>query len=146
MKKNGFQTLVRRFEGIICFKQPGDAVVSECDRFPTQLDHTSTSGSSSFGFSKPLNFQGVKVETVAGGSVLEFVAQGQGIVATRVEIFDLLGRQLFWQEMPGERLRWQPTNWDGQALANGVYFYRVSVQGADGKIVHNRLQKLVVQR
>lgn len=63
-------------------------------------------------------------------------------VIWRVEVFSLSGRSVFrsgWTA--GRRL-----SWDLSTVANGVYLYVVTVQGANGEGVTSKLEKLVVLR
>lgn len=74
---------------------------------------------------------------------LEFRALGIGINSIRVEVFNLAGQSLFrspWTRGNRLSLSWQPLN-----LANGVYLYVMTVQGANGQIIH-KVGKFIVLR
>lgn len=73
-------------------------------------------------------------------TMAHFVLASGGV--WRVEVFSLSGRSVFqsgWTT--GEQLLWNLS-----AVANGVYLYVVTVQGANGEVVTSKLQKLVVLR
>ena len=80
------------------------------------------------------------------GGTTTFVAHGQGIHGLRVDVYGLGGERVARLASPGQTLRWAQTNGAGQPLANGVYLYRVTVEGADGHTVTSRVGKLVVVR
>ena len=63
-----------------------------------------------------------------------------------VEVYSLDGSQVFAQTSAGSTLTWNHTAGSGASVANGVYLYRVTVEGADGSTVTSRVQKLVVVR
>lgn len=60
----------------------------------------------------------------------------------RVEVFSLSGRSVLQSDWTTGR----QLSWDLSTIANGVYLYVVTVQGANGEVVTSKLQKLVVLR
>lgn len=91
-----------------------------------------------------LSLKAVKLST--SNRATTFVASGQGITSMGVEIFDLAGRQVFAQQTTGTRLTWNLSAQGGETVANGVYFYMVTVRGADGQTLRSEVKKLVVLR
>jgi len=71
-----------------------------------------------------------------------FVVEGVGIAQTTVRVFSLTGKIVFAQTAQGNVVPFSVAS----ELANGVYLYVVTVQGADGQIVTSKLSKLVVLR
>ncbi|MBI3660452.1 T9SS type A sorting domain-containing protein [Candidatus Acetothermia bacterium] len=81
----------------------------------------------------------LKVNTIslANGS---FVVEGTGIASTEVKVFSLNGARVFSGSAEGNQVAFSNIN----SVANGVYFYVVTVKGADGKIASSNFKKLVV--
>ena len=76
-----------------------------------------------------------------------FAVQGQGVKATKVNVFSLAGTHVVnsnWQT--GRHLRWTLQNNRGQRVANGVYLYVVSVRGNNGEVIRSEVKKLVILR
>jgi len=71
-----------------------------------------------------------------------FVVEGVGIAQTTVRVFTLTGKLIFSQTAQGNVVPFSVAS----ELANGVYLYVVTVQGADGQAVTSKLAKLVVLR
>jgi hypothetical protein len=71
-----------------------------------------------------------------------FVVEGVGIAQTTVRVFSLTGKLVFSQTAQGNVVPFSAA----AELANGVYLYVVTVQGADGQTVTSKLAKLVVLR
>ncbi len=71
-----------------------------------------------------------------------FVVEGAGIAQTTVRVFSMAGKLVFNQTAQGNLVPFSGAS----ELANGVYLYVVTVQGADGQTVTSKLQKLVVLR
>jgi parallel beta-helix repeat protein len=71
-----------------------------------------------------------------------FIVEGVGIAQTTVRVFSLTGKLVFSQTAQGNVVPFSAA----AELANGVYFYVVTVQGADGQTVTSKLAKLVVLR
>ncbi len=84
------------------------------------------------------------VQTRHSENAIEFYALGQFINGLRVEIFDLSGRAVFQSDWEPNGLTWKLQNKKSQRVAQGVYFYRLFVRGAQGEIVKMKLQKLIV--
>ena len=75
-----------------------------------------------------------------------FVAHGQGIRGLSVDVYSLDGEGVAHLSAPGQSLQWGHVNNEGQPVANGVYLYRVTVEGADGATMSGPVRKLVVLR
>jgi len=94
-----------------------------------------------------------KIEELGAGVALSsersgatFRVQGAGVSGFQVRVYSLTGKLVFDSGMVyGPALRWNYLSNDGQPLANGVYLYTVTVQGADG-IYRSELKKLAVLR
>jgi hypothetical protein len=69
-----------------------------------------------------------------------FVVEGVGIAQTTVRVFSMTGKLVFSQTAQGNVVPFSAA----AELANGVYLYVVTVQGADGQTVTSKLAKLVV--
>lgn len=79
----------------------------------------------------------VKSVTLSRGA---FVVEGAGIANTTVHVFALNGKLVFNETATGNRVEFSAE----RTLANGVYLYLVTVQGANGEVVKSRISKLVV--
>jgi hypothetical protein len=71
-----------------------------------------------------------------------FIVEGVGIAQTTVRVFSLTGKLVFSQTAQGNVVPFSAAS----ELANGVYLYVVTVQGADGQTVTSKISKLVVLR
>jgi parallel beta-helix repeat protein len=71
-----------------------------------------------------------------------FVVEGVGIAQTTVRVFSMTGKLVFSQTAQGNVVPFSAAS----ELANGVYLYVVTVQGADGQTVTSKIAKLVVLR
>ena len=116
----------------------GDALFF--DVLDAWVDQTSVSTAGVSG----LSLSSVNLSSSANGTT--FAVSGQGVESTSVEVFSLDGSQVFAQTSAGSTLTWNHTASSGQSVANGVYLYRVTVEGADGGTVTSRVGKLVVVR
>jgi len=86
------------------------------------------------------------IRAMAGRSSVRFVAEGQGIQEIKVQIFDLIGREIYRGEFTaGREVAWQMVNNAGSRVANGVYLYIVIIKG-EGGIKRSAVKKLVVLR
>lgn len=82
----------------------------------------------------------------ASGGV-RFVTQGSGISSTRVEIYGLSGKLVFDSGFgTGNTVQWKGLDRFGFSVANGVYLYVISVQGAGGQTLRSKVGKLAVLR
>jgi len=104
------------------------------------VDQTSLSGSNV----SSLRLTGVSLRSETGGTT--FAASGQAIENTSVDVFSLDGTTVFSAESAGNTLSWNHTASNGQPVANGVYLYRVTVEGANGETVTSEVKKLTVIR
>ena len=93
---------------------------------------------------RPLTLERVVRHRQAEG--IRFAVQGRRIDETRVTVFDLSGRRVAHKQGQGTQLTWRLTHDNGQRVANGVYLYRVSVTGRDGRVERSPIRKLVVLR
>ena len=80
------------------------------------------------------------------GSSAEFTVQGAGIAETTVELFTLTGARLLTATTPGTHVALHLVNGQGEALANGIYLYVITVRGWDGLWRRSEVRKLVVMR
>ncbi|MCS7198639.1 MAG: T9SS type A sorting domain-containing protein, partial [Candidatus Bipolaricaulota bacterium] len=71
-----------------------------------------------------------------------FVVEGVGIAQTTVRVFSLTGKLVYNATVQGNVVPFTAAS----ELANGVYLYVVTVQGADGQTVTSKIEKLVVLR
>jgi parallel beta-helix repeat protein len=71
-----------------------------------------------------------------------FAVEGVGIAQTTVRVFSMTGKLVFSQTAQGNVVPFSAA----AELANGVYLYVVTVQGADGQTVTSKISKLVVLR
>jgi parallel beta-helix repeat protein len=71
-----------------------------------------------------------------------FIVEGVGIAQTTVRVFSLTGKLVFSQTAQGNVVPFSAAS----ELANGVYLYVVTVQGADGQTLTSKIAKLVVLR
>jgi hypothetical protein len=71
-----------------------------------------------------------------------FIVEGVGIAQTTVRVFSMTGKLVFSQTAQGNVVPFSAA----AELANGVYLYVVTVQGADGQTVTSKISKLVVLR
>jgi len=79
----------------------------------------------------------------SGNYALHLDVQGSGIERVRVELYDLSGRRVLAKESDTKAFSLPLTNALGQPLANGVYFYSVSVFGTTNA-VRLPLKKLLI--
>ena len=87
-----------------------------------------------------------RVSRLSTGSAYEFVAQGTGIESTQFEIFDLTGALVASENANGTELLWRAERPSKRPIANGVYFYRMTAIGVDGRGLESQLRKLVILR
>jgi hypothetical protein len=71
-----------------------------------------------------------------------FAVEGVGIAQTTVRVFSMTGKLVFSQTAQGNVVPFSAAS----ELANGVYLYVVTVQGADGQTLTSKISKLVVLR
>ncbi len=82
----------------------------------------------------------------AGIEGYRFSAEGRGVRALSVEIFDLRGRAVLRSGKTANGFVWQGRNRYGERLANGVYLYVVTAYGPRGEVVQSEVRKLVLLR
>lgn len=76
----------------------------------------------------------------------EFKVEGQGVAEIQVQVFNLVGVTIFDQTAAGNSLKFYAVNGEGQALANGVYLYTITVKGYNGQVIRSKVRKLVILR
>lgn len=74
-----------------------------------------------------------------------FTVRGVEADRIKVEIYDLAGRLVYTNEVPGSELVWHTQDLTGLPLANGVYLYKVYVKVGETWVVSG-VQKLTVLR
>ncbi len=78
---------------------------------------------------------------------ITFLAQGQGVNEIQIVVTSLAGLKVFESEqIKGNSLIWNGVDNHGKTLTNGVYLYKITARGYDGKTVQSQLQKLIVKR
>jgi len=90
-----------------------------------------------------LSVQAVQLNAVSTGS-FELRIQGQGIASVQMQVFNLSGDVMFNETSSDNTLRWQGLDNRGHTLANGVYFYVVTITGVNGEVQRSQVKKLVV--
>ncbi|MBI1744951.1 hypothetical protein HYR54_18060 [Candidatus Acetothermia bacterium] len=89
----------------------------------------------------------ISANPLRSGSVALFRVEGQGIASVSVQVFSLNGQTLYesgWTR--NTELRWTLQDRQGRRVANGIYFYVISVRGEDGKLIRSEVRKLVLLR
>jgi len=85
------------------------------------------------------------VKTLNEGSAIKFLAEGRGIAAIRVQVFDLSGQKIYESGWAGNGVLWK-MNGQGETLwANGVYLYLLTVRGLGGGQAQ-KIGKVVILR
>ncbi|MBS3766223.1 S8 family serine peptidase [Candidatus Bipolaricaulota bacterium] len=77
----------------------------------------------------------------------EFKAVGENVYQIRVNVYSLLGKEVFdsdWRE--GNTFQWNLLDGEGKSVPNGVYLYYVEVKGPDGETERSGLSKTLVLR
>ena len=109
-------------------------------------DDTSSSAVAS-GTESPVEALSVNaIQTTLTGGTLGITARGQGITGLELQMFNLAGSTVLNQTSTGTSLSARLQDSMGRPLANGVYLYVVTVQGADGQSTRSDVRKLVVLR
>lgn len=91
------------------------------------------------------NLQAIRLNSLHAG-VAELQVQGQGITSTELQLFSLDGQLIIDARGTGNTLRFSSLDRSGRPLANGVYLYRVTIQGTNGQTLTSEIRKLVVLR
>ena len=80
------------------------------------------------------------------GNDIYFAAQEGGVNALKVEIFNIQGQEIYKSDStPGKATRWNLRTTQGTRVANGVYFYVITVHGTDGSF-NRAVGKIAVVR
>ena len=87
-----------------------------------------------------------RLQASLSADTLAITAHGQGIAGTELALYRLDGHRVLGQRSssPSVQIRLQTPS--GQPLANGVYLYTVTVEGANGQRERSEARKLVVLR
>jgi len=93
-----------------------------------------------------MSFSLEEVKIIPSSLGLSFLVEGQGIQDIQINIFDLSGRAVFNTGWIEDSFTWNLQNNQGHPLANGVYFYVITVRGFDGKILMSQVKKLIILR
>jgi len=72
------------------------------------------------------------------------IVSGQGVASVGLQLYNLAGGLVLDKEAQGNVLQFQALDNNGQALANGIYLYAVTVRGYDGKVIRSEVRKLVI--
>lgn len=83
---------------------------------------------------------------LSSSETISFTVHGQGIERMRVQIFGLNGKIIFDESGAGSELKWNETTFNGTLVANGVYLYRIRVEGDAGQGVEIAVQKIIILR
>lgn len=96
-------------------------------------------------FKQPLlaSAQPLTVQPMAGGQ-LNIQIHDLSIEEVQLDIYNTAGERVFSGTSQGRGLSFQGLNNDGQRLANGVYFYVVTLKKVDNKIERLKVKQLVV--
>lgn len=88
-----------------------------------------------------------RVQAVTLSNEVQFAFIGSGIQSAQVRVFSMSGQLIHDSGMEtGNALSWNLLNQHGQRVANGVYFYVVTVQDVQGKRLQSTINKLAVLR
>lgn len=86
------------------------------------------------------------IQTTLANGTLSVAASGEGIRSLQVDLFNLAGDRVIHDRALGRQLQVRLQTDTGQPLANGVYLYRVTVEGVNGQVVRSEIRKLIVLR
>jgi hypothetical protein len=87
-----------------------------------------------------------ELSVARAGTQAVFTAEGSGVRAINVQIYDLSGRRVIDASAGGPRLMITLADKAGRPLANGVYLYTITVRGANGQAIQTEVRKLVLLR
>lgn len=94
----------------------------------------------------PLQVFNIEATPSPAKKTVKFIAEGTGIQNIGIEIFNLAGAKVFGSGWVQNGFSWHLQDDQGQIVANGVYFYVVTVRGWDGTILKSKVQKLIILR
>lgn len=77
---------------------------------------------------------------------LEFTLASAEVAELRVALYDLRGRKIVEASSRSGQLRLEMLDQQGKPLANGIYLYAITYQGADGSLLRDRVRKFVLLR
>jgi hypothetical protein len=83
---------------------------------------------------------------ISNNGWLELDLQEEDTASVRLQLYDIRGQLVLAQETQGTQLRLQAVDHRGSYLANGVYFYSVTVKGSNSTIYSSQMKKLIVLR
>jgi len=88
-----------------------------------------------------------QVQAIQLSNEIRFALSGNSIQNAQVRVFSLSGNIIYASGMTtGNGLSWHLLNQDGQRVANGVYFYVVTVEDPFGKTIQSSIKTLAVLR
>jgi len=89
--------------------------------------------------------QALTVQPLVGGG-LNIMALASDIQSIQLDVFNTAGERVFSQKDQSGALNYQGLNDNGQALANGVYFYVITIKKSTGVTERGNIQKMMVLR
>lgn len=109
---------------------------------------TVTGGGAALGLNNSLEVSGLTFRPIGVHSTHFVLAiTGQAIASTWLQVFNLQGQAVYDSGFQnGSSLSWSALDSFGRPLANGVYFYLVTVRGYDGKVIRSEVRKVGVMR
>lgn len=79
------------------------------------------------------------------GHGLGFLIQGSGVKAVQLEVFSLSGHTVYKSDwIAGQQLSWNMLDDRRRHVANGVYFYVITVKDAKGETIRSQVRKLAI--
>ncbi len=94
----------------------------------------------------PGRMESLSVKTLSIGSNMLFVGQGK-VAGMKLEVFSLVGQRVYESGFTsGSALRWNLRTTNGAKLANGVYFYVVTLKSQDGQLSRHLVKTVVILR
>ncbi len=89
--------------------------------------------------------QALHIQPMAGGG-LNITTLATDIQSIQLDVFNTAGKRVFSQKEQSGALNYQGLNDDGNFLANGVYFYVITIQKSTGVTERGSIQKMMVLR
>ena len=93
-----------------------------------------------------LHVKPVTLTTLTTDRDVIFLAQGSGVSAMSVDVFDLSGQRIFSKQAQGSRLAWSIGGLGSPQRANGLYMVRVAITGEEGRTVFSKMEKFLIRR
>ncbi len=114
------------------------------DRHGNEVPFVVSATGGSVGQGEQLRVDALRMAPQGDGWALR--VEGAGVHQVHLAVYDLAGSLRSEVASDGTALRWTPLDAQGRALANGVYLYAVTVEGADGTTWRSPIRKLAVLR